>query len=225
MDTRIVTLEIFTLISTLGARSGYWQIEIDNKNNNKTFFTSLCGLYRLTGMPFGIRNAPGTFQRAMDIILSLVKSQPALVFREVIKMFPETTEEHISNMKQVLTLLRKVTLTIKLEKCRFLTNTIYYIENITRPQGYATAESNSNLKTWEVSFPHQHNVLPRKHNSTAKARDFFSYHWNYKVIKGTRNVKDLPSVSKHCNIFRPFVCCSVRIAAPLNLSVWKNQTK
>lgn len=55
----------------------YWQILIDDADNDKTPLTSHHGLYHFVSMLFGLRNARGTFQRTMDKILSGVKWQLA----------------------------------------------------------------------------------------------------------------------------------------------------
>jgi Reverse transcriptase (RNA-dependent DNA polymerase) len=66
-----------TIFSTLDANSGDWQLDMAEADQDKTTFTSHRGTYRFTRMPFGLVNAPATFQRAMDIILSRVLWQSA----------------------------------------------------------------------------------------------------------------------------------------------------
>jgi hypothetical protein len=58
------------IFTTLDCNSGYWQIPVEPADRDKTTFTSHYGIYRFIRLPFGLRNAPGTFQRAVDIILS-----------------------------------------------------------------------------------------------------------------------------------------------------------
>ena len=64
----LVTLGKAKYFSTLDLASGYWQIKLDPASAQKTAFTSHCGLHEFTRMPFGLCNAPGTFQRLMQTV-------------------------------------------------------------------------------------------------------------------------------------------------------------
>ena len=70
-------------------------------------------------MPFGLRNARATFQRALDIILSGVRWQSCQIYRDDVIAFSRTTEDHFRNVDQILTLLRIADVTLKLKKCTF----------------------------------------------------------------------------------------------------------
>lgn len=68
MDNVIDLLGEATILSTLHARSGFWRIEMDEKDLEKKAFKSHGGLYQFDRMSFGLENAPATIQPVMDVI-------------------------------------------------------------------------------------------------------------------------------------------------------------
>lgn len=79
MDDCIDSLGDPSVITTLDGDSGYWQIPVQEEKKDNTTSTCHSGLYRLTRMPFGLRNTPFTFQRALDTMLSKAKWTTSLV--------------------------------------------------------------------------------------------------------------------------------------------------
>ena len=70
-------------------------------------------------MPFGLKNAPATFQRALDIILARVKWQFALVYLDDVIIYSNSAREHFDHVEHVLTLLQEAGISLRLEKCAF----------------------------------------------------------------------------------------------------------
>ena len=75
------------VFTTLDCNSGYWQIPVAAKDQYKTPFTYHEGTYRYKRMPFGITNAPATFQRTLDIALSAFKWNSCLVYLDKVIVF------------------------------------------------------------------------------------------------------------------------------------------
>lgn len=102
MDEFINSLREAALFVTLDVNS-YWQVEMVETNRDKTALTSHHGLYHFVQMPFGLNDAPKTFQHAMDIILPPVKWQFALVSLDNIIVFSRSPCDHIEHEKRVVT--------------------------------------------------------------------------------------------------------------------------
>lgn len=100
-------------------KSGYWQIEVDERDREKTAFITPDGLYEFKVLPFGLCSAPATFQRMMDTVLSDLKWQTCLVYLDDVIVFAPTFEEHLRRLSSVLHAIRSAGLTLKAEKCHF----------------------------------------------------------------------------------------------------------
>ena len=137
IDDILDTLGGSKYFSTLDLSSGYWQIELDPATRDRSAFTSHCGLYEFTRMPFGLCNAPATFQRLMQVVLSGLEGKVCFVYIDDILVCSKTFEEHIDHLKQVLHRLRKAGLTLKPRKCCFLKKEVNYLGHVISGTGIA----------------------------------------------------------------------------------------
>ena len=122
-----------TVFTTLDCTSGYWQVEIAERDRDKTTLASHSGLYRFLSMPVGLKNAPATFQRAVNIILSCVKWETALVYLDDVIVYSQTVTEHMVHVREVLRLLHTAAVSLKLAKCAFFDTSVTYLGHIIRP--------------------------------------------------------------------------------------------
>jgi transposase InsO family protein len=143
MDDCLDSLGEARVFSTLDANSGYWQIVMDEVDKVKTAFTCHRGLYQFQRMPFGLCNAPATFQRAIDVILSSVRWQCALTYLDDIIVFSATLEQHLHDLDRVLTLLHNAGVTLKLRKCQFFRDSVRYLGHIVGFSGLSIDEENT----------------------------------------------------------------------------------
>ena len=105
MADRIESLRDARVFSTLDCNSGYWQIPVDQGDRDETTFTTHCGTNRYKRMPFGLKNAPATFQRALHIVLPGVRWQICLVYLDDVIVFSKNQETDLDDLDTVLSLL------------------------------------------------------------------------------------------------------------------------
>lgn len=84
-------------------------------------------------MPFGLKNAPDTFKRAIDILLAHVKYRTCLVYIDDIIVFPNNLDDHLAHVRDVLEVLYDVEITSKLKNCDLPTDSFKYLGHIIRP--------------------------------------------------------------------------------------------
>eukprot|EP00731_Ephydatia_muelleri_P017395 Em0010g493a len=97
IDDTIEALSGSQWFSTLDLLWGYWQVEMSEEDRAKTAFSTHEGLYEFKVMPFGLCNAPATFQRLMDLVLSGIQWSSCLVYIDDIVIVGKTLDD--SNLK------------------------------------------------------------------------------------------------------------------------------
>ena len=96
-------------------------------------FTSHTGLFRFLRLPFGLVNAPASFQRALDIILSGLPWQTCLVYLDDVIVFSWTVGDHIRHLREVLLLLEKAGVSLKPSKCHLFQQELECLGHVVRP--------------------------------------------------------------------------------------------
>ena len=127
MDECLDSLGEASYFTTLDANTGFWQIEVHPDDRDKTTFSCHAGMYRFLRMPFGLINAPATFQRAMDILLSDVRWESVIVYLDDIIIFSKSFEEHVRHLRVVLQKLTDSGATLKFSKCKFFRQSVDYL--------------------------------------------------------------------------------------------------
>ena len=102
--------------------SGYFQIEIGAEDQEKTNFTCLFCTYAYRRIPFGLCNAPATFQRCMLSIFSDMAERIMEVYMDDITIYGNTIEQCLANLETVLHICIEKDLVLNWEKCQFMLN-------------------------------------------------------------------------------------------------------
>ena len=121
--------------STLDLASGYHQIEMNPKDVEKTAFNTENGHFEFLRMPFGLKNAPATFQRVIDNVLRGLNNEICLVYLDDIIVFSVSLQEHLNNLEAVFQRLKESNLKVQLDKSEFLKKEISYLGHIVTPEG------------------------------------------------------------------------------------------
>lgn len=86
-------------------------------------------------MPFGLKNAPATFQRVMDNVLRDLIGKCCLVYMDDIIVFSTSLQEHMENLNKIFQALQNVNLKIQLDKSEFLKKEVAFLGHIVTDQG------------------------------------------------------------------------------------------
>ncbi|GBG66515.1 hypothetical protein CBR_g63097 [Chara braunii] len=121
--------------SKIDLKSGYHQIAIRPEDQHKTAFRTRYSLYEFVVMPFGLCNAPGTFQHAMNRIFHDYLDKFVILYLDDILTFSKTVEEHVAHLDKVLSLLRQHKFKINGEKCEFGCTCVLYLGHEISTQG------------------------------------------------------------------------------------------
>src|SRR5436309_4681881 len=121
--------------SSIDLASAYWQVEMDERDIEKTAFITNEGLYECLVMPFGLCNAPATFQRLMHEVLGNLIYTKAPVYLDDIIIHSKTFEQHLKDINEVFGKLRDARLMSKESKCEFCAPEIKFLGHIIGKDG------------------------------------------------------------------------------------------
>ena len=130
--------------SKLDLQSGYHQIWIEHGDREKTAFRinepvdGHCH-FEWRVMPFGLKNAPPTFQRYMTLVMNEC-ADCCLVYMDDLLVFSETQEKHMQHVARVFAALAKAKLKVKMAKCVFGTERVEFLGHVIT-QGYIEMET------------------------------------------------------------------------------------
>ncbi|CAM4722355.1 unnamed protein product [Lepidochelys kempii] len=113
-------------ISTLDLTKGYWQVPLDESAKERSAFITHLGLYEFNVLPFGLRNAPATFQRLVDGLLAGL-GEYAVAYLDDVAIFSDSWADHLEHLQKVLERIREAGLTVKAKKCQIGLNRVTYL--------------------------------------------------------------------------------------------------
>ena len=135
MDDVLERLGGAKVFTTLDLANGYWQVPIAERDQPKTAFVTPDVLYEFRRMPFGLCNAPVTFQRLVDRALAGLNWTACLVYLDDILVYGRNLPEHNMRLRLVLQALGEAGLTLNVKKCLFAADSVKYLGHLVTAEG------------------------------------------------------------------------------------------
>ena len=131
IDNLLVQLSNSYYKTKIDCFSGFYQVKMNINSIQFTAFGCEFGLFEYTVMPMGLSNSPATFQRLMNLIFKdLIDRGVMVIFIDDFLIFSKTRDEHLANVKEVVSLLQKYKLKIKLSKCEALATEMKFLGHV-----------------------------------------------------------------------------------------------
>ena len=139
------------IFSKIDLKTGFNLIRIKKGDEWKTAFRTRYGLYEYLVMPFGLANAPATFQNMMNDIFRDLIDQGVLVYMDDFLIYTKTMDEHIEIVKDILSRLQLWELAVEIDKCEFHQTQVEFLGYIISPDGFSMSDRKIKcIQEWET---------------------------------------------------------------------------
>ena len=151
IDDTLDALSGSTWFSTLDMKSGYHQVKMADKDKEKTAFSAGGNLMQFRVMPFGLCNAPATFERLMERVLDGLTWKASLVYLDDVIVLGKTFSEQLCHLREVFGRFREVGLKLNPKKCNLLQKRVKYLGHVVSADGIAADEDKTvTVRDWPV---------------------------------------------------------------------------
>jgi hypothetical protein len=127
-EETVSALSCTKYFSVLDCYSGFWQINIQEEDHEKSAFSvPSLGHFEFNTLPYGMSNSPASFQRLMDLVLKNLTGKECWVYIDGVIVYSDTAEERAKRLSNVLERFRKTNLQLQPEKCVFAQEKVTYL--------------------------------------------------------------------------------------------------
>jgi transposase InsO family protein len=184
IDEMLECLSGHKYFSILDMKSGYHQVGVTEEHKQRTAFTAgPLGFWEFNRLPFGLCNAPATYQRVMEQILGSLNYNICLVYLDDVIIFSRTYEDHFNRLEAVFQKFRDFGLKLSPKKCQFFKEKVKYIGHIISEEGL---EPDPEKISKVVDWP--------KPTNPAEIRQFLGFAGYYR-----KYVKDFAKIARPLN--------------------------
>ena len=124
--------------STLDLASGYWQMGVHPDDREKTAFTCQSGLFPFKVLPFGLTNAPSSFERLMEKVLAGLQFDICLIYLDDVIVKSDEFDSHITHLRSVFERIRKANLKLSPKKYVLFQQKVQFLGHIITQDGIST---------------------------------------------------------------------------------------
>lgn len=135
VDHTINKLKGSRYFSCLDILSGFWHLPMEAESRQYLAFSTDTGHYQFRKMPFGWSSAPFYFQRFTQIYVANECSHCCRAYIDDLVIYSKTLQEHFQHLREVLLVIRKNNIRLKMSKCSFFTQEMEYLGHIITQDG------------------------------------------------------------------------------------------
>jgi len=135
VDEMLDRLKDAKVMSKIDLKSGFHQVKIADQDVHKTAFQCRYGHYEYLVMPFGLCNAPATFQGLMNKVMEPLIDKCVSPYMDDLLVYSPNIDQHVKDLRQVLELLRKNKLYANPSKCVFAKDSVEYLGHVVTDKG------------------------------------------------------------------------------------------
>ncbi len=157
IDEIFYQLQGSTIFTKIDLRNAYHLLRVRKEDEPLTAFRTRHGLYQFRVLPFGLVNAPASFQAFINSVLADCLGKFALSYLDDLIVFSRDLESHIQHVKHVLSLLQHNQLTAKISKCLFHASSVPFLGHILSTAGLSIDPQ----KTLAVASGQNHKMSPK----------------------------------------------------------------
>uniref|UniRef100_W8BY62 RNA-directed DNA polymerase n=1 Tax=Ceratitis capitata TaxID=7213 RepID=W8BY62_CERCA len=139
-DTSVILANLgkSKIFTTLDLKSGFHQILLAEKDRCKTAFSVNNGKYEFCRLPFGLKNAPSIFQRAIDDILREYVGKICHVYVDDIIIFSPDETSHFEHVDLILKKIGEAGMRVSLQKSKFFKKEVEFLGFVVSAKGIST---------------------------------------------------------------------------------------